>query len=143
MRPKRQPPEEISFNSLIGEHLLTGVDFDNEKIKSYGDYYDDCQVMNFTLDEVTYTACEDPDDGYRSSMRYFHKSNKSTKNVFQPVKVLARIRTIGDCGDDDVLELIDVITGKLVLEVGTRDTDDYYPMFVAHFLPENMACNNI
>ena len=31
--------------------------------------------------------------------------------------------------------------GKLVLAVGTRDTDDYYPWFEAVFHPDNMACN--
>ena len=39
------------------------------------------------------------------------------------------------------LELLDCKTGKTVLEVGTENTDDYYPCFVANWSPENMACN--
>lgn len=41
----------------------------------------------------------------------------------------------------DILELIDIANGKVVLACGTRNTDDYYPCYVAGFHPENMACN--
>ena len=43
--------------------------------------------------------------------------------------------------ENDVLELLDCKTGKTVLEVGTENTGDYYPCFVANWSPENMACN--
>lgn len=57
--------------------------------------------------------------------------------------MVARIRTKGEySGTDDVLELLDVANGKLILEVGTSNVDDYYPGFVATWTPENMAVNS-
>jgi hypothetical protein len=35
----------------------------------------------------------------------------------------------------------DVVTGKVVLEVGTDNTEDYYPYCVMNWSPENLACN--
>ncbi|WP_333899610.1 hypothetical protein [Agrobacterium pusense] len=132
------------LTDLIGKRRLDAVDFDNEQVKEiYGDEYEDCSVCRFRLDGVVYIAIEDPNDGYRSSMRNLTVANDATmKNVFPPVDVLGRHRTEGAYGNaDDVLELVDMITGKVVLEVGTDDVDDYYPGFVASFHPENMATN--
>lgn len=42
----------------------------------------------------------------------------------------------------DYLVLVSEITDKPVLTVGTSNTDDYYPSFVAHFEPENMSVNS-
>lgn len=132
------------LTDLIGKRRLDAVDFDNEQVKElYGDGYEDCSVCRFRLDGVVYIAIEDPSDGYRSSMRNLTVANDAMmKNVFPSVEVLGRHRTVGEYGDtDDVLELVDMITGKVVLEVGTDSVDDYYPGFVASFHPENMATN--
>lgn len=132
------------LTDLIGKRRLDAVDFDNEQVKEiYGEDYEDCSVCRFRLDGVVYIALEDPSDGYRSSMRNLTVANDTTmKNVFPSVEVIGRHRTEGAFGNaDDVLELVDTITGKVVLEVGTDDVDDYYPGFVASFHPENMATN--
>ncbi|MCZ7855017.1 hypothetical protein O9X81_00140 [Agrobacterium salinitolerans] len=132
------------LTDLIGKRSLDAVDFDNEQVKElYGDGYEDCSVCRFRLDGVVYIAIEDPGDGYRSSMRSLAVANDATmKNVFPAIDVVGWHRTEGAFGNsDDVLELIDTITGKVVLEVGTDDVDDYYPGFVARFHPENMATN--
>jgi hypothetical protein len=42
---------------------------------------------------------------------------------------------------NDTIQFIDVVTGKVVLEVGTDNTDDYYPYCVMNWYPENLACN--
>lgn len=131
----------VELKDLCGEHVLTGVDRTNQIFKSYGGD-EDSQVINFTLDGKTYTAAENPDDGYRSCMRYCAVSDEPTKNVFAPVRVVGRLKEQG--GDDEapnVLQLFDVVTGKLVLEVGTEYADSYYPSWVACFSPENMAIN--
>jgi len=134
--------EEISFESLIGLHRLAAVDLSTESIKDdWGLGYDDCNVLRFTLDGKTYVAAEDPDDGYRSSMRYLKRSKTKPKNVFPFCKVFVKIRNKSRSQADNVLEFWDVITGKLVLEVGTENVDDYYPCFVASFHPEAMAVN--
>ena len=132
----------MDFKELVGLHALDGVDFDNTQVRDYGDAYEQCQVMRFRLDGTIYCAIEDPSDGYRSCMRSFAVEHGPMQNVFPPVQVVARHRTSGAHTDvDDVLELIDVVNGNVVLEVGTTNTDDYYPSFVAAFHPELMAVN--
>ena len=94
-------------------------------------------------DGVVYTAVEDPSDGYRSSMeKLFVSPNDDVRNVFPPCRVLARKKPDDRWGGkNDTLELIDIATGKVVMEVGTDNSDDYYPSFVSAFWPENMASN--
>ncbi len=133
----------MELKELTGEHLLDAVDFSNEQVKTWGEQYEDCQVMRFRLDDHVYVAVEDPDDGYRSHMNDLTIAEDATmKNTFAPVRVIGRHREKGSYGDvDDVLELIDVDTGNVVLEVGTENTNDYYPCFVAAFHPEAMTPN--
>jgi len=107
--------------------------------------------MRFRLDGKCFIAAEDPDDGYRSAMRDLVISyDAKMKNVFEPLRVLGRHRTKSPIdlegeydlgGKDDVLELVDVVTGKIVIEVGTTEVEDYYPGYVASFHPEAMAHN--
>ena len=134
--------QTVELVSLVGEHLLDAVDFSNEQVKTWGDEFEPCQVMRFRLNGKCYTATEDPDDGYRSSMKDLVVSDcVEMKNVFAPVRVIGRHRTAGSYGAEDVLELIDAKTGKTVIEVGTDNSDDYYPGFVANFNPEAMVLN--
>ena len=134
----------MELKDLVGSHKLTGVDESTESVKLWfwSDELEDCNVINFVLDGVTYTAIEDPNDGYRSSMQELKVSEVVVKNVFEPCDVLGVYRDKGKYGDtDDVLDLFDAVTGLLVLSVGTEDVDDYYPSFLAVFKPENMAVN--
>lgn len=130
--------EQVEIASLVGMRKLTGVDRETESIQHY-DWRaaEDCNVLRFRLDGVVYCAIEDPDDGYRSAMGSLVIDKTPINNKFKPVKVLA---TLGD-GDADTLVLTDVKTGKVVLEVGTDNSDSYYPCFVDRFDPENMAIN--
>jgi hypothetical protein len=121
----------MELKDLVGEHILTGVDMDS---KDYGD----SQAIRFTLDGKTYVAVEDPEDGYRSCMGELIEINESLPNTFKSQKVVGTMR---DDTSDDVLDLIDVKTGKIVVSVGTSNTNDYYPWFTAEFNPENMAVN--
>jgi len=142
MNKKKGKPMELS--DLVGHHLLTGVDNDREEIKrEYEDTFDDCEVMRLCLDGVVYCAIEDPEDGYRSSMKELKiLDNAQMSNVFEPVAVVGVHRTEGrGYEEDDVLELIDAYTGKVVVQVGTKNTNDYYPYFVNSFHPENMRIN--
>lgn len=64
-------------------------------------------------------------------------------NRFPPVRVVGVYKRDGDWGGAcDILQLVDVVTGQVVLEVGTDNTDDYYPSFVADFRPQAMAVNH-
>lgn len=130
----------IELDSLVGEHVLDGVDLLNERVKIYGENFEDASVIRFRLDGVVYTAIEDPDDGYRSSMEKIYAEKGEIKNAFPPVKITARKKP-DDGQTNDTLELIDAVTGKVIVEVGTDNTDDYYPYFVSAFWPENMVTN--
>lgn len=131
----------MELTDLIGEHVLSGVDFSNEDVLTWGENYEPCQVMRFRLDGVVYQVVEDPSDGYRSSMRDITTSDVPIKNEFEGVRVVGRHDT-GDAHDrNDILVLMDIVSGKDVLWCGTSNFDDYYPSFVANFTPENMAVN--
>ena len=126
------------LSDLVGEHILTGVDRLNKQIERYGSL-EYSAVLNFTLDGVTYSVVEDPDDGYRSSARDLVVSDTPTSNTFQGVRVLGIMRT--PRREHDILDLYDIANGKLVLSAGTENTDDYYPCFVAEWTPENLSVN--
>ena len=134
----------MELKELVGEHVLDAVDFSSEKVEIWGYQYEDCQVVRFRLDGKVFTVAEDPEDGYRSSMKYIIVTEEPISNVFAPISVIGRHSAEGEYGQqDDVLELVDVLTGLVVLEVGTMDTDDYYPRFVASFHPEAMVTNRL
>jgi len=122
----------VDLDDLVGEHKLSGVDMLDEKGE-----YGSAAVINFVLDGKTHTAVEDPDDGYRSALDKVFVSDKKVVNMFKPVKVLGVRKT----GHDDTIQFLDSKNGKLILEVGTDNNDDYYPSFVGNWTPENMAVN--
>lgn len=144
--PEPSPPISISLQDLVGEHMLSGVDTATISKTTWGSGMEDCNVINFILDGVTYSAIEDPSDGYRSSMEEIRiVTDVKVKNVFEPIKVIAEYvaedvnRYRGHACD--ILELYDASNKLKVLEVGTDNSDDYYPSFVASFSPENMSLN--
>ncbi len=114
--------------------MLDGIDFLNIT------KYQDSQVCNFRLDGIVYSAIEDPEDGWRSAMKeIILTENKSMMNTFKPITIFTNY--IGsDCMD--ILELIDVQSKKPILSIGTNYTDNYYPFFVANFIPSNMLVNS-
>ena len=124
----------MKLEDLVGPHYLSGVDFEKLSFQET-DYTDDATSVNFVLDGVTYTAVEDPQDGYRSCLRDLFVSNEKVKNMFEPFQVVG---IMDNQHDNEVLDFNSVENGKLVLSVGTSNADDYYPSFIAHFVPENI-----
>lgn len=94
--------------------------------------------IRFRLDGTVYEVIEDEEDGYRSSARPIQAVHTRPRNVFPPIQVVGRM---GVGCYSEILYLDDAHTSKLVLEVGTDNSDDYYPGFVASFHPENMVTN--
>jgi hypothetical protein len=134
----------VDLDSLLGEHILDAVDTYVEKVKTWGDHFENAECIRFRLDGVVYIAVSNPDDGYRSSMdQLFVSPSDEVHNVFPPIKVVATKQPNDDEWGtvNDVLMLTDVVTDKVVMEVGTTNTDDYYPGFVSSFSPENMVTN--
>lgn len=120
--------EDVDLKTLVGEHLLKGVDTG---------FVGEANTISFTLGDKTYIALEDENDGYRSSMKSLQVTKEKLKNTFRGQRVVGSLT--GD--NDDLLQFIDCKTGKIVLRVGTDNSDDYYPCFVSKFTPENMAIN--
>lgn len=137
--------DPVELDSLVGEHTLDGADMFSDNIKAtWGDSFEHCEMIRFRMDGKVYTGIEDPDDGYRSSLRGVYVSDDDVKNVFPPIRVLAKMKEAGEYGQsNDTLQLIDLVTGKIVLEVGTDNTNDYYPWFVGAFFPDCMSTNAV
>jgi len=132
----------MELKELVGKHVLDGVDFGVEKSKNFCNDIIDCNAIHFRLDGIVYTALEDPEGGYRSCMKGLVVSERDVKNSFSPIEVVCVYKTDGEYGEtDDVVEIIDTQTGLVVVRVGTRNIDDYYPSYEATFNPENMVLN--
>lgn len=127
----------MELKDLVGQHKLTGVFIGTKKINHYG-RQEDVLFITFILDGITYTATEDPDDGYRSAMKNIIISNEKVSNIFPPIEVLAMMEEDRSGRKYDVLKLINIVTGKTILAVGTKDIDDYYPSYVSEWMPENI-----
>lgn len=130
---------EVEIRSLVGKHLLSGVDESRLNIKQWDGDFEDCQCINFVLDGKTYSAIEDPSDGWRSSMDRLIESNEIVSNMFVPIEVLCVYRDKQHSTACDIIEFYDIKNGKKILEVGTDNSDDYYPSFVASWIPENIS----
>jgi len=103
---------------------------------------ENAEYVIFILDGVAYQAVEDPDDGYRSYCKDIEIVDAATiKNKFEPIEVICKMTEDGQYQKNDVLEIYDGITGGIILEIGTENTNDYYPYFVFRFTPENMSLN--
>lgn len=128
---------KFHLTDLRGKHILTGVDRETTSVNNgYG--HEDCEVIRFCLDGLVYVATEDPEDGYRSCMKdIFIDPNKPIKNTFKPVEVYGKMRAGTRYETNDVIEFWR--KDKLILAVGTSNTYDYYPSFVADFHPENIG----
>lgn len=135
----------MELKDLTGPHSLDAVNFTTAPVQNWAGRTDVCNVVRFRLDGVVYMAVEDPEDGYRSMMRSVAVGTGAMSYAFPPLQVVAVYRSLSAAGSDsgtcDILELIDAVTGKTVLKIGTENTDDYYPFFVALYSPEAMAHN--
>lgn len=141
----------IKLEDLLGEHWLDAVDYNTVQRESWTGRLTDANSITFRLDGVCYTAIEDPDDGYRSTMEELIVDDDVTmKNVFNPTWVLCRPSEpkreyySSEHSNDDGIELIefvDVWNGEVILVVGTDHSDQWYPVFVSNWIPENMAVN--
>jgi len=134
----------------VGKHKLSGVDrlFDYRNLDLR---FGPTDVFRFVLDGKTYTAVEDPEDGWRSALQELYISDDPVANQFPPIEVVATLETgrrlrdwLGrDIGNEhELLQLHDARNGKLIMEVGTIYVNDYYPEFVAWFDPTGMYVND-
>lgn len=124
----------LSIRELLGFDLLPGEGDEPNAVRF-------CLAVGFARRRVTYTATEDLKDGYRSCCgEITAEDGNHTQNRFC-CKVRLELLKYCRSGECDLLRALDAKTGLLVFEVGTENIDDYYPAFVSHFAPDNMAIN--
>ena len=97
----------------------------------------------FRFDGRIYLVREDESDGYRSShddVREATAEDLETITMVEfptPLVVHCVHRTVGQYHtDDDVLVVINDATDLVIMEIGTTNTNDYYPSFHFRWLPE-------
>lgn len=131
---------KIELKDLCGKHIFSGCELTSTKRIVYG-YEGDSNVCLFTLDGVTYKISENLDDGYRSYHDEVVVSENQPRYTFPGIEVVCSMMDNDKSGEHDVLVVRDASNGEIILKVGTKYIDDYYPYCLFEYTPENMACN--
>jgi len=138
---------EIEIESLAGrEYWLSGWDRLGDKARD-----PEVQWLRLRLSEAkdgarqVYVFTEDPADGYRSSLdSVVALDTDDIATPFEPVRVTTRWvdsekTSYGTAEAAELLEFRSAQTGEVIAEVGTANTHDYYPYFVAEVYPEALT----
>lgn len=130
----------MTLEDMLGTHTLTGVSYVVDRKLDKPTYFTtQTSAIYFTLDGVTYVAIEDSDDGYRSMLDDIQISDTAPLSSFETVEV-----TITWQKDKmHIIQMVDNANGKVILEIGTDYSDDYYPSFVANWMPQNLTVNEV
>ena len=130
----------MDLSELVGNKMLSGIDRGTEK--SMDIWSEDANFILVVLDGIAYKFKEDPSDGYRSYMEEVEITNDKVINTFAPQPVICQMKPeTDDYSRHNILEIFDSNNSKLVLELGTDNTDDYYPYCVMNWNPENLSIN--
>lgn len=134
--------DKLILESLCGKHIFSGCELISTKIDGWC-FGEDYTICLFTLDGTTYKAIEDPDDGYRSYCRELEISEKPPRYTFPGIEVECSMMENDDYyhQNNNCLVIRDSENGKTILEIGTKNYDDWYPYCHFSYTPENMACN--
>lgn len=133
------------YNKILkeGKHYLTAV-----FTYAYKGWESDGDGVILMLDGDIYYCYENPDDGYRSySVIEKAKSLDEIKcdhqlATFPPQEVYVKFTDKKDeLGDPSWECLITNEYNELILKVGTDNYDDYYPMAIFEYHPENLLIN--
>ena len=131
--------EDICLKDLCGIHKFQGIELSTRKIADVFGDENECDVVKFMLDNITYEAIEDPDDGYRSYCSEIKISYEKPKYTFPDYEILCKMKPCNEYGDEhEVLVGIDLDTGDIIFEIGTLYVNDYYPCCHFEYHPENM-----
>lgn len=134
---------------IEGRHLLYGVGeyhWDNEYLS------EDMDAVIFNIDNQLWAMYVDPDDGYRSYSCVHLATGEQLQNLymtnFPPQEVIVEFGNVNTSDDyGNTLEnkafmiIRDAITHKEIVNIGTDNTDDYYPYGYFIYHPENMYIN--
>ncbi|MFW6028786.1 MAG: hypothetical protein ACOCRO_00885 [Halanaerobiales bacterium] len=131
--------ETLCLEDFECQHFLSGVEFDSTDPRSGSDE-NKANRMTLIIDDIPFGFVEDPTDGYRSSMKCVELSDAVVRNTFNPILLNF---TYWDEEHHELLvaHLPNIQEKKLetaVLQVGTDNTDDYYPCYVDYWSPEKL-----
>lgn len=126
----------MELSNLVGNHVLSGIE---RGVKTVNDFWhNECEYIRFCLDGVTYEAVEDPDDGYRSYLKELEVVKDMPKIKLPDCPVICEM---SDEDETDILIILDAISKRRVLSIGTDYTEACYPFCVFNYNPENLWCN--
>ena len=138
---------DVEISDIVGKAKLKGIDIfaEDRKPNMWADDKDDgydmesCAVCRIILNRRGYEFWENPEDGYRST----HNgpiiiSAGLVKNIFAPVDVVVmhvdkQYTYSEEC---NIVKIVNIANGETILDVGTRDVDDYYPCWTCNYYPE-------
>lgn len=120
------------LKELCGKHILQGVEWRHEENKN---------AVAFKLDGIVYLAIENEADGWRSYCEELKISNKDVHFHIPDTDVMCNMMENTFSELNNVLVITDINTGKVILEVGTKNYDDYYPYCHFEYHPENLVWN--
>lgn len=127
----------VSLDNMVGEHILRGV--------AYGNNDDGFQTLVLYLDDQNYLVTCDPDDGYRSMLGAFFKTERKCPYSLPDIHVRIEPRVIRHpisayeredfqgysvVIDDPRYESVELI------RLGTDYSEDYYPCCIMWYKPE-------
>lgn len=139
----------MELKDLVGEHDFTFV----PKMDVRHPIDENSNGVMFGLDKHIYLVFEDPSDGYRSNagpLLSFEGSPTAlggwdsgwSPDYLRNQRVLCVHDTQGKYGgENDVLSIRSIATGREIMRVGTTNVDDYYPGFVVEWVPGNLDAN--
>ena len=122
------------LKDLCGKHILQGIEWQSVE-------NNELNAIAFKLDGIVYLAIEDEADGWRSYCKELKTSNKDVRFHIPDTEVMCSMMKNTFSETNDVLVITDINTGKIVLEVGTKNCDDYYPYCHFEYHPENLVWN--
>lgn len=136
------------WGKLHGEHILNAIRMDVRH-----PFDPDAGGCALALGDLTIFVFEEPNDGYRSAaiepfiikQPFYtftsHASSSSTDRLHIPVLVQKLTPSSASAGAEGI-EAIDQRNGKLIIRLGTDNSDDYYPIFICEWTPQNIAEND-
>lgn len=127
----------MSWDDLLGDRVLMAIRTDVRH-----PFDPDASGVALDLGDLTVFVFEDPDDGYRSSAGAPLTAKASMyEYAGSPTYIRAPV-TITAWGEHGTgIILTDRRNGKVVLRLGTDESDDYYPCFVCDWRPQDLADN--
>lgn len=135
--------EVPSWDDLCGEHTLYAISTD---IRHPFDDAANGVIIEFE-EYIAAAVFEDPKDGYRSAAAGPLIGTANTISMsgyirtYINVPVMVSRWTDEDGTPADGIQIYDRRNGKIILTVGTRRVDDYYPNYVCEWTPENIQEN--